>query len=355
MKLNIKNKKVITVFALFLLGFNISGCGTGSSDSNSTSKQVSLKAASSEMVTVLDANNEEVKIHINPKKVAILEPTALDTLDAAGIENTGIEQLGVQQNDSGLPDYLSRYMSSDYVNVGDLFEADFDSLDLMNPDLIIYGSRFGCHDQKEGESLNKLKELYPNADFLFYQVNGETFSSDIKRNCETLGAIFPKVKETLMKKYEELESGFNNIKKVVSGPKTLFLMLGSGTITFYGPDSRYEMVHDEFGFTPSDTETEAKSHLGADVNAEYVLKQNPEIILLLNHDATMGEGDASNVIDDFMNNTMIQKTDAYKNGTIFEVEPTVWYTEPGGLSSTKAMIEDLQQCVEKLSENSNNR
>lgn len=341
-------RQIIVFWVLALLVLNMSGCG--SSNSNA-SEQQSPQKDDSEMVTVLDAHNEEVQIHVNPQKVAILEPTALDTLDAVGMENTGIKQLGLQQKDSGLPDYLDKYMSSDYVNVGDLFEADFDALDLLNPDLIIYGSRFGCHDQNEGESVAKLKELYPKADLLFYQVNGETFSDDIKRNCETLGAIFPGVKDELMRQYAELENGFVKIKNVVSGPETLFLMLGSGTITFYGSDSRYEMVHDEFGFTPSDTETEAKSHLGADVNAEYVLKQNPKIILLLNHDATMGEGDASNVIDDFMDNSMIQNTDAYKNGNIFELEPTIWYTEPGGLSSVKAMIEDLQKCVEKLSAN----
>lgn len=83
----------------------------------------------SETVKVMDAYNEEVTVRVNPKRVAILEPSALDILDAAGMENTGIEQLGVQQTESVLPDYLSEYYDDTYVNVGSLFEADYDTLD----------------------------------------------------------------------------------------------------------------------------------------------------------------------------------------------------------------------------------
>lgn len=106
------------------------------------------------------------------------------------------------------PDYLSEYMSDEYVNVGSLFEADYDTLDLLNPELIIYGNRFGAWDDNEGESLNKLKEHYPDADLLFYQVEGDTFGTDIKRNCETLSAIFPGIKEEVTKQFERMKMVF---------------------------------------------------------------------------------------------------------------------------------------------------
>lgn len=123
----------------------------------------------SETVKVMDAYNEEVTVRVNPKRVAILEPSALDILDAAGMENTGIEQLGVQQTESVLPDYLSEYYDDTYVNVGSLFEADYDTLDLLDPELIIYGNRFGAWDENAGESVDNLKKRYPDADLLFYQ------------------------------------------------------------------------------------------------------------------------------------------------------------------------------------------
>ena len=55
---------------------------------------------------------------------------------------------------------------------GAFFEADYDTLDLLDPELIIYGNRFGAWDENAGESVNNLKERYPDADLLFYQVRG---------------------------------------------------------------------------------------------------------------------------------------------------------------------------------------
>lgn len=128
-------------------------------------------------------------------------------------------------------------------------------------------------------------------------------------------------------------------------------MIGGGYITFYGPVGRYAMVHNEFGFTPADTSTEVTSHHGAEVNAEYVMTENPKVILLLNHDASIGEGATSSAVKDFMGNSMIQNTDAYKNGDIYELDPASWYINPGGIISTKQMIADLMPYVEKLTGN----
>lgn len=333
-----KISKMLSLLLTAGMTVSLAACGTGE---NTAFKET-------ETVTVLDANNQEVEVHVNPKRVAILEPSALDILDAAGMENTGIEKLGVQQTESCLPDYLSEYMGSDYVNVGSLFEADYDTLDLLEPELIIYGNRFGAWDENEGESLNKLKEHYPDADLLFYQVEGDTFGADIRRNCETLSAIFPGIKENVMAQLTEVENGFDEVKEKVAGNDTLFLMIGGGYITFYGPEGRYAMVHNEFGFTPADTSTEVTSHHGAEVNAEYVMTENPKVILLLNHDASIGEGETSSAVEDFMGNTMIQNTDAYKNGDIYQLDPAAWYINPGGLSSTKQMIADLMPYVEKV-------
>ena len=49
-----------------------------------------------------------------------------------------------------------------------------------------------------------------------------------------------------------------------------------------------------------------------------------------------------------MNNTMIQNTDAYKNGNIYPLDPASWYINPGGLQSCRQMIEDVMPYVEKL-------
>lgn len=333
-----KKTRVLSLTVAAAMLFQLAACGAEETPVNEPS----------ETVKVLDANNKEVTVRVNPKRVAILEPSALDILDAAGMENTGIEQLGVQQTESVLPDYLSEYYGGEYVNVGSLFEADYDTLDLLDPELIIYGNRFGAWDENEGESVDQLKERYPDADLLFYQVEGDTFAEDVRRNCETLGEIFPQAREEILSQLQELEDGFAHVKETVAGKETLFLMIGGGYITFYGPVGRYAMVHQVLGFTPADTSTEVTSHHGAEVNAEYVMTENPQVILLLNHDESIGEGATSSAADDFMNNAMIQNTDAYKNGDIYPLDAGSWYINPGGLQSGRQMLEDVMPYVEKL-------
>ena len=70
--------KPANILSLLLAGtmlFGLSACSP---------KQEQAEAPS-ETVTVLDANNQEITVRTNPKRVAILEPSALDILDAAGI------------------------------------------------------------------------------------------------------------------------------------------------------------------------------------------------------------------------------------------------------------------------------
>nr|HIR93889.1 ABC transporter substrate-binding protein [Candidatus Egerieimonas intestinavium] len=341
--MNSKGAKSLSVLAAAGMALVLGACGA--------EREPESKAP--ETVTVLDAYNEEVTVRVNPKRVAILEPSALDILDAAGIERTGIEQLGVQQTESVLPDYLSEYYSDDYINVGSLFEADYDTLDLLDPELIIYGNRFGAWDENAGESVDNLKERYPHADLLFYQVEGDTFAEDVRRNCETLGAIFPGAQEEITTQLREVEEGFAQVKEAVEGHETLFLMIGGGYITFYGPEGRFAMVHKDLGFTPADTNTEVTSHHGAEVNAEYVMTENPQVILLLNHDESIGEGATSSATEDFLSNTMIQHTDAYKNGDIYQLNPASWYINPGGLQSCRQMVADVMPYVEKLQQAGN--
>src|SRR5690606_31226246 len=61
----------------------------------------------------------ETTIPLNPAKVLTFDLATLDTLTALGIEVAGVP--GGKK-----PDYLSRYESDDVLNIGTLFEPDFE-------------------------------------------------------------------------------------------------------------------------------------------------------------------------------------------------------------------------------------
>lgn len=86
-------KKMVSAMLMATMVLGMTACGGGEQKKEETK----------ETVTVTDANGKEVTVRVNPKRVAILEPSALDILNAAGMDKTGIEKLGVQQTESCLP------------------------------------------------------------------------------------------------------------------------------------------------------------------------------------------------------------------------------------------------------------
>lgn len=331
-------KSTIVILMVMVNIVSLTACGS--------QKETSLNTAAKK-TTVVDAANEEVTVNVNPKRVAIYETAILDILNTVGFDKTGIETLGIAKTEAYLPDYLSQYRDSDkYVNVGDMFEADYDVLDLLQPDLIIGGARFG-HQDTEGKTLEDVRKRYPDVDYLNFDIDmtskGETYEGDLKRNFKVLGQVFPGIKDDLDAAMEELSQGFADVREKAGDARTLFLMIGPGYITFYGPEGRYSMVYNEFGFTPADSTTDAGGVHGAEVSAEYVKQVNPDIILLLDRNASFGEASS---VKEFLNNTMIQETNAYKNNNIYELNNNAWYLNTGGLTAARHMIADMKQVTE---------
>ena len=44
-------------------------------------------------------------------------------------------------------------------------------------------------------------------------------------------------------------------------------------------------------------------------------------------------------------NDLMAKTDAYKNGNIVYLNPSIWYTATGGFTSTIKMVEEIDNAI----------
>ena len=353
------HKRVFSLLTALVLMLSITGCaGNNTTTETNASAQTGTDTESSvqteataerQTVTVVDATLEEVEVKTNPKSVAIYETSILDILHTLGWERTGIETMGVCKTESYMPDYLADYRDSDdYPNVGDMFEADYDVLDLLEPDLIIGGGRFGFTNT-EGKTVDDVKKRYPNTDYLSFNVDmaspEDTFTACLERNYSVLGEVFPNLKEDLDACYQEFLDAFAEISSQTGDKRTLFVMIGPGYITYYGPVGRYSMVYNEFGFTPADTTTDAGGVHGVEVSAEYIKEVNPDVILVLDRNAALGE---ASCMDDFTGNAMIQETAAYQNGSIYELDTNAWYMNTGGLTAMRQMIVDMENVVANL-------
>jgi iron complex transport system substrate-binding protein len=312
-------------------------------------------------VTVRDSDGNEVTVPQNPKIAAIYDYAVLDILHNTGFEKTGIERLIVPSKDT-LPADLAYYknLGSDRaVTGGTLFYVDWDVLDLLKPELVILGGRSFGMDASGARLLpddaakyrSDTLGRYPAAAFLKLAMNSSDsrLTEDIKNNVSALSAVFPAIAGDLAGSLDEIENSIAGIraKARASGKKALFcMMVDQKTLAVFNPKSRFDMIYEDFGFSPADENAVSWTNQhGFDVRAEYVLEKNPDVIFLLDRSATVGSGAGAGV---FRNDPIIRRTKASQNGDIYVLTGDAWYTMTGGFSAARRMIEDIEQYINKL-------
>ena len=312
-------------------------------------------------VTVTGSDGVEASVTPNPKKVAVYDYSVLDILNAVGFEKTGIEMLVVPTKDT-LPAALEYYKeqgNDKVVSGGTLFYVDWDVLDLVQPDLIITGAR-SFATNAGGESLSAedrakyvsdTQERYPQAGIVRLSVNASNSQllEDMRSNVAALATIFPAIQPELEAHLAELELQVAAIhdKAQASGKTALLcMMVDQTTLSVFNPNSRFDMLYEEFGFAPVDAEAiKWEDSHGFDVRAEYVLEKNPDVIFLLDRSATIGAGAGA---ENFMKDPIIAKTAAAQNGHIYVLDGAAWYTMTGGFSAAQSMIGDIGQFIDTL-------
>jgi iron complex transport system substrate-binding protein len=310
---------------------------------------------------VVDADGNEVTVRTNPKTIAVYDYAILDMLDAVGVEALGIEKLIVPTKDT-LPAALSYYSkqgNDKVISGGSLFYVDWDVLDLVQPELMILGGRsFGMN--ASGERLSgddavqfrtKTLERYAKTVFVKLAINAahSRFTQGIERNVTALAAIFPDAASAFENKLAEVKSRIKDVhdKAAAAGKTALFcMMVDQTTLSVFNPNSRFDMLFEDFGFTPVDAAPVSwTDQHGFNARAEYVLEKNPDVIFLLDRSSIVGSGAGA---DNFKNDPVIAKTKAAANGDIYVLSGDAWYTMTGGFSATETMIADLSKYLNRL-------
>src|SRR5690625_4921633 len=299
-------------------------------------------------------NMEKKKFQKNPENVVVFDFGVLDTLDKLDIEVAGVPQ-------GSIPDYLDKYTGSEYINAGASREPDFEAISEINPDLIIISDR-------EAEVYEETKEIAPT---IYLPVDFENYTDSFNSNMETIATIFDiddqmerelkelaekmnqvkkkdmKTIETIIEKEDQmkrelkkLEKKMNQIKKKVEKKEdeALIIMANEGKISAYGPGSRYGgLIHNVAGYKAADENIE-EARYGQNINFEYVVKKNPDIVFVVDRSAALDTDNTST--KEFMENKLFKKTNAYKNDEVVYLNMDAWFFG-GGLQSMEMMIEDI--------------
>ena len=289
--------------------------------------QLAHAPAYAEALTIKHTQGE-VTLQETPKKVLVLDINALDIIDALGVEPAGVPG-------SNLPSYLSKYASDDYAKVGSLFEPDYEAINAAEPDLVIVG----------GRSRTKFREVSEIAPTIDLSVDSEPFTEALKANIATLGEIFDR-REKAAEMIATFDDKVQELKKSASDAGTaLILVTNAGKVGAYGPNSRVGWLHKEIGFRPVEDDIDDRFHGGDIVSFEYILEKDPDWLFIIDRDA--GVGNAGNSAEATLDNELVARTQAVRNGHVVYLDPQAAYVVSAGYTSVSKLLDEVREAVSR--------
>lgn len=97
-----------------------------------------------------------------------------------------------------------------------------------------------------------------------------------------------------------------------------------------------------FGFPPVDPDIKTSTH-GDPVSFEYIVEKDPDYLFVIDRGAVVGgESSAKQVVE----NELVKKTKAYKEGHIVYLDPSYWYLSGGGLVSVEEMVKEIGAAIQ---------
>ena len=180
----------------------------------------------------------------NPQTVVVFDYGLLDIVDSLGVEVVGVVK-------ATLPEYLSKFKDDAYVDVGTLFEPNFERIYELQPDVILVSGR-------QAEVYEELNRIAPT---VYLTIDPQDYWASFSSNVRILGDIFGRTDfaeaelASLQASMEEIADQAGQLRA-----KALILMVNDGALSVYGPGSRFGVVHKEFGFPPADEGIEVVNH-----------------------------------------------------------------------------------------------
>lgn len=267
----------------------------------------------------------ETPVKVNPETVVVFNFGVLDSLDKMGIEIAGLPKVA-------LPRYLGKYEDPRYENLGSLVEPDFEKINALSPDLIIISGR-------QADAYDELSRIGAT---IYMDIDAARYMESFEENVRTLGAIFQQ-EEYVEEELRRISDDIAALKEEVAagGKNALVVLADEGNINVYGPNSRFGIIHDVFGFEPVDPTIQVSTH-GQSVSFEYLLEKDPDYLFVIDRGAALGGPSGAPAL---LENELTAAMKAVQNGDVIYLDSEVWYLSGGGLASVARMVEEIAGAV----------
>ena len=278
-------------------------------------------AAMADDVVVKHAQGETTVSGV-PAKVLTSDWAAVDNLHALGIAVAGAPAYNA-------PGYLAGVVPADAIQIGSLFEPDFEGIAAAEADLYIVGAR-------SAKAYETGKSILPTIDLT---VSNADIIAGLKDNLTKLGEVFGK-QEKAAELIAALDAKVAEVKAAAEGKgNALILVTNAGKVGVYGPDSRVAWLHNQVGIPSAMANVKDGDHGGDSVSFEFILETNPDWLFVIDRDAGTGEntGAAAALLD----NELVNQTNAAKAGHIVYLDPQAAYITMNGYGAVMLLLDQV--------------
>ena len=165
----------------------------------------------------------------------------------------------------------------------------------------------------------------------------DTVSEGLER-LNTYGEIFGKVREAKSLTddfYHKLE----RVKASVAGKgRALIVMTNGPKVSAYGAGGRFGWLHNELGLPEAVDKVEQTTH-GEAVSFEFIREANPDILLVIDRLAAIGQDGAS--AHATLDNALVHETSAWKTGRVIYLSSAPIYVAGGGIQSMNLTLDEI--------------
>lgn len=310
-------KRALGLSGLAAAALVLAGCGDAPSREAQAGAQETRSVAHAQGTTEIPAS---------PSRVAVFDLSALDTLDALGVEVAAVAG-------DNFPPYLGKYGGSEYVKLGTLFEPDLEAVNALQPDLAITGGRSSAKYQS-------VADMVPTIDM---RTDNNAPIATAIANTRMLAEIFGKTEEA-EQRIERLEQSIEELRaRTAGGGRGLVVLTTGGRMSAYGPGSRFGVIHTDFG-VPTAAEGLDTSLHGEAIGSEFIRERNPDWLFVIDRDAAIGQGDAARRL---LDNPLVRETNAWKRHQVVYLNPVAWYLVGSGLQSTQTMVDEIAAAYDR--------
>ncbi|MGV3491773.1 MAG: siderophore ABC transporter substrate-binding protein [Devosia sp.] len=301
---------------------------TGALSAIALAAALSIGTAFAQEITVPHAQGETVLPGV-PAKVLVQDWATFDNLNALGIPVAGVPT-------GNTPSYLSDKVAADALQIGSLFEPDFEGIAASESDVYFVSAR-------SAEAYTTAKDILPTIDMSL--ADNSDIIGGIKGNLTKLGEIFGKQAEAEALN-AALDAKVAEAQTAADGKgNALVLVTNAGNIGVYGPDSRVAWIHNQVGIPSAMADVEDGDHGGDGVSFEFILETNPSWLFVVDRDAGVADGAAGGDVNAaakaLLDNELVNQTTAAQEGNIVYLDPQPAYITMHGYQGVMLLLDQV--------------